>query len=122
MNLQTLRTDRVLFTKLLVQLVQYGNSLPGIEIALDEVMVHSPRIVKLGQNKVRAEDAVHRTGSFHYLGMAADILIYRDGKYVSDGSDEIYQQLNAFARQLDPTFGLGIKFHDANHVSLGEGS
>ena len=117
--MRSLRDDRVRFAKLLRQLLEFADSL-GVEVALDEGMVCSPR--KVWNNGVIwvLEDAVHLKNSFHHRGLAQDILIYRNGIYVADGEDPIFKQLDQFARSLDPWFGLGISFKDSNHVSLGE--
>jgi hypothetical protein len=118
----TLRQRRVLFTKLLMQLVQHINEIPGFEVALDEGRVITPRQVwdVDDKTKIKRKDALHIRASYHYLGLAQDILLYRNGEYISDGNDKIWEELDDFCRRLDPNFGLGIRFRDPNHVSYGE--
>ncbi len=119
----TLRERRCYFTALLAKVVEYVNAIPGFQIALDEGMVSSPRAVKLStadKEKTIAYDAVHIPASFHHNGLACDLLLYRNGDYIADGGDPIWAQIDKFCRSLDPWFGLGISFHDANHLSYGE--
>lgn len=132
----TLRDRRVLFTALKARLIVaiaerqwvYGH----VEVAEDEGTVHSPRLcwspdAQAGAPiKLYLRDAVHAgppldgTDSFHHQGLATDLLVYIDGKYIADGAHPIYQDIDAMARPLAPGFGLGLKFGDPNHLSLGE--
>ncbi len=121
-----LEVQRQLFTSNLVKLLSWiEENLPEYQVALDEGPVHLNRQVWLPddpsrQAKVPAVDAVHTHNSFHYRGLACDLLFYKAGVYVQDGSDRVFTLADAFARTLDPWFGFGISFRDSNHVSLGE--
>lgn len=119
----TPREKRCYFTALLAKVIEFINAIPGFQVAVDEGMVSSPRAVRLSmtdKETTLAYDAVHIATSFHHNGLACDLLVYRNGNYISDGADPIWQQIDQFCRHLDPWFGLGISFHDANHVSYGE--
>ncbi len=120
---ETLREKRCYFTSLVAEVIGFILRIPGFSVALDEGMVSSPRMVYLSlqdKEKTEAYDAVHIPTSFHHNGLAVDLLLYRNGTYISDGSDPIWVEIDKFCRSLDPWFGLGISFHDANHLSYGE--
>jgi len=124
MKNMTLKERRVRFTILTANLIQriataewpYGK----VEVAMDEWTVHSPRLVKVGTERLLAEDRVHNPKGFHPFGLACDLLIYIDGAYITSGAHPIWNEINDMARTMDPAFGLGISFNDANHLSYGE--
>lgn len=121
----TLKEKRIIFTALLAETIQFINRLPGVRVAIDEARVMTPRVVRLSTGElVLARDAVHgkkgTTKSFHNDGLAVDLVLYRNGDYIADGNDPVWKEINTFCRRLDPWFGLGIAFNDANHLSLGE--
>lgn len=121
----TLRERRIHFTALTVRLLTaiaarewpYGK----VEVAMDEGTVKTPRRVRHQDGSTTIlDDAVHKRGSRHHSGLALDLLIYIDGGYMSDGSHPIWAEIEAMARAMDPLFGLGIRFRDANHLSYDE--
>lgn len=121
----TLRERRCLFTalvaRLLVAISERAWSHGRVEIAMDEGTIHTPRKVRQPDgSSAWLEDAVHKRGSRHHEGLAVDLLVYIDGGYVGDGSHPIWGEIEAMARALDPRFGLGIRFRDANHLSFDE--
>ncbi len=126
----TQRERRVLFTVLKARLIVTINerawSYGVVEVAEDEGTVHSPRLMWSSDQhpgapiKLYLRDAVHVEDSFHHRGLAVDLLVYIDGIYIADGNHPVYQDIDQMARALTPGFGLGIAFHDANHLSLGE--
>lgn len=122
----TLREKRVYFTRLACELVTWINKqrpedTGQIECAIDEWTVHNPRLVKVGTEKVLAEDRVHHPRGMHPRGLACDLLVYIDGTYITDGTHWIWRLIDDQARAMDPNFGLGLHFNDANHLSYGEG-
>jgi hypothetical protein len=120
----TLREKRVYFTALTAKVIEFLNNVSGMRVACDEWTVKTPRAVRVDDTVMIARDAVHgsrgKKHSFHNDGLAVDLLIYRNGDYIADGGDEIWKELDRFCRRLDPWFGLGIDWHDANHLSYGE--
>jgi hypothetical protein len=116
----TRREARCRFTELLCRLVWDLRGL-GYEVAFDEVTIHSPRAARLGTERVLVEDAVHIRKSFHRRGLAADLLIYKDGEYLRDGNHAVYVQLQGIWEGYDPLCVSGVRFNDPNHVSYGEG-
>lgn len=122
----TLREQRVLFTKLVAQLLvniekrswTYG----VVEVAADEWTVHSNRIYTdstTGERRLGV-DRVHHPKGFHPRGLAVDLLVYINGTYVSDGAHQIWRDLDKMAHELHPVLNFGDEFNDSNHLSLGE--
>ena len=128
----TLRERRVRFTILTANLIQriatneqwqWSAGMPTVlkvEVAMDEWTVHNPRMVKVGTERVVAQDRVHNPNGLHPHGLACDLLIYINGKYLTNGAHPIWAEIDSIARSMDPDFGLGISFNDANHLSYGE--
>lgn len=106
----TLREQRCAFTKALANLILFAYQ-NGYEVALDEVT-----------ERLTAKDPTsdHMKGSLHHLGLAADVLLYRDGVYLEKTED--YTILGKWWEQRGQETGLpltwGGRFHDGNHFSL----
>jgi hypothetical protein len=120
-----LREKRCYFTALVAKVIEWINSTPSMRVACDEFTVKTPRAVRMENGAIGVfRDAVHGSRgskySFHNEGLAVDLLIYRNGDYISDGGDGFWLELDNFCRHLDPLFGLGMDWHDANHLSYGE--
>jgi len=129
-----LREARCLFTRLLTndlmpwayaQAYDPHSPLFGCEFALDEGRVKSPRLVRKAGMVFEAKDAVHgNRGEFrslHHDGRAVDILVYRQGQYLSNGGDRAYRALGAYWKGLHELASWGYDFGDANHFSLSDG-
>jgi hypothetical protein len=133
----THREKRVYFTRLACELILWINKedwtaklaeagegsldTPShVECAVDEWTVMSPRPVKVGTEFVLAQDRRHNPNGLHPAGLAVDLLIYINGVYLTNGAHPIWVHINKKARAMDPEFGLGLSFNDANHLSLGE--
>ena len=119
----THRERRVLFSKLLATLVLWIDTQPGWEVALDEGTINSPRKMRPGpgDDTVTARDGVHKPGSYHYLGLAQDLLLYISGKYVADGAHPAWRAISEKWESLDSLCTAGIRWRDSNHLSLCEG-
>lgn len=117
----TLREKRVEFTRLLCELVIWITSDKKWQVALDEVTVHSPRAARKGVERIVVEDAVHKRGSFHYQGLAADLNLYIAGNYISDGGHPAWSEIATKWESMHELCTSGIDWNDANHVSFGEG-
>jgi len=125
----TLRERRVLFSRLISQLVLWIFE-QGWEVAYDEVRVITPRAARQGVLRLVVEDGVHRRGSFHYSGLAADLILYADldadhevDDYVADGSHPAWAKIAEHWESMHELCTAGLRFGniDANHFSLGEG-
>lgn len=95
-----LRERRCKFTRLLAQLIQYANSLPGHEVA------------------VGVDGLKHMSNSLHYSGLANDLALYVDGIYQTD--TVAYKALGEYWEALDPECRWGGRFKkaDGNHFSI----
>ena len=107
----TLREQRVTFTKNLALLILKAFEW-GYEVAIDEATEHLT---------VKDPTSDHIKGSKHHVGLACDLLLYRDGEYLTSSDD--YKDLGTYWKSLDPNLTWGGDFNrvvDANHFSYGE--
>lgn len=56
--------------------------------------------------------------SVHKLRLAADLNLFVDGTYITDGDHPAYIELGEFWEDLDPHACWGGRFDDANHFSF----
>ncbi len=61
----------------------------------------------------------HRSNSYHNLGLAIDLNLFKDGKYLTNTED--HAELGKFWLSLDPLCSWGGHWGDGNHYSYGEG-
>ena len=92
---------RIRFTAHLAQLIDFIGRQAGYTVAL------APDGLK------------HMPHSLHYLGLAADLNIYRDGVYLRETAD--YQFAGYFWHSLDEDCVWGGDFGDGNHFSISFG-
>lgn len=118
----TFRERRVLFSRLIAEIMLWINAQPGWQACFDEVMVHSPRTVRHGGKKYMAEDGVHKARSFHHSGLAADLNLYVNGQWIIRGDHPAWKLISRRWEGMHPECTAGIRFDDSNHLSLGEGS
>lgn len=106
----TLREARCAFTRHLATLVLRAGDL-GYEVAFDEV---TERLTE------KDPTSDHMPGSLHHHGLAGDLLVYKDGKYLT--STDEYTALGELWEQMGRESGLpltwGGRFRDGNHFSL----
>src|SRR5689334_23182310 len=106
--METLGHARRAFSLALVRLL-YEKSPRDLEFAFDQVTVP-------------AAGSVHMKGSLHESGLAADILLYRDGNYLMDTADyrELGEAWEALGTELKLDLAWGGRFTkpDGNHFSL----
>jgi len=117
----SLKEQRIFFTLQVATLIEWASSL-GYDLAFDEARVFSPRRVRKNGETFFAEDAVHKKGSRHHDGRAVDLLLYIDGKYISNGDHPAWARLGEFWKSLSPhlTWGGDFPSKDANHFSIFE--
>lgn len=122
----TLREKRCAFTELLCELVIWCTTVKGWKVAFDEVRVITPRRVRIGKATQIADDAGHIRNSYHYQGLAADLLLYDDldgdgeqDDYVANGGDPRWHAIGQQWESLDPLCVSGLRFGDPNHCSYG---
>lgn len=106
----TYREARCRFTEALAELVLHARDL-GYELAFAE-----------GMDRVTEKDPVtdHMKGSLHELGLAQDIDLYQDGKYLSQTEDHtaLGEWWEAFGHNHGLPLAWGGRFKDGNHYSL----
>lgn len=106
----TLREARVNFSRAFAELVIHAFYL-GFEAAFDEV---TERITE------KDPTSDHMKHSLHHLGLAGDLILYKDGKYLSD--TESYRVLGEWWEKEGRTLRLplrwGGRFGDGNHFSI----
>lgn len=104
----TLGQARCAYSKALIQCLAHVDTL-GLAFAFD-------------QGKVPSEGSVHMPGSLHVVGLATDILLYRDGVYLTETED--YRSLGEYWETLGTTLGLDLVWggrfshSDGNHFSM----
>lgn len=89
---------RTLFTDMIVLLKLYCQ-MKGYEVRFDK------------------EHCNHHKNSLHYEGLAKDLLLFRNGKYLVDTDD--YRIPGEFWEYIGGTWGG--RFGDGNHFSLAHG-
>ncbi len=61
----------------------------------------------------------HVSGSFHYIRLAIDLNLFKDGKWLTKTEDHL--PLGKYWESIGGTWGGGFPKPDGNHYSLGEG-
>jgi len=59
----------------------------------------------------------HIDDSFHYIRLAIDLNLFKDGKYLTETAD--HEPLGLFWESMGGSWGG--RWNDGNHYSLGEG-
>lgn len=106
----TLRQARCRFTEALAKLILWAAA-SGYEIAIDEA---TERLTE------KDPTSDHMPGSLHHIGLAADLNLYKDGKYLAMTSDHtpLGEYWEALGRDLGLPLRWGGRFKDGNHYSL----
>lgn len=71
-----------------------------------------------GDTWSKPEYLAHRKGSFHFLRLAIDLNLFKDGKYLT--STESHRELGEFWESIGGTWGGRFAHKDGNHYSWGE--
>jgi hypothetical protein len=90
---------RRLFSRLFAGLILWAVE-QGYEVAIDDV---------------KCRDG-HRKNSLHYIGLAGDLNLYRDGKYLWRTPDHL--PLGDKWKSMHPLCCWGGDFGDGNHYSI----
>lgn len=128
-----LHAKQVLFVKCLGELIKYAGE-QGFELTLGEGDVANPRKGSRAQQLQCPhcgtlfsytftgffQDRVHMENSLHYSALAIDLNLFKNGNYISDGSDPAWQTLGEFWEGLDQQCRWGGRFKsiDSNHFSI----
>lgn len=115
---EKLSAKRCRFTAAVSKLIDFINSQPGYACAQDQVKRSS------AEARANAAKGVGISNSLHLLGLAADILIYKDG--VWQDKSEQYKFAGDYWKSLGPDHCWGGDFldqygrpkPDGNHFSI----
>lgn len=105
----TLRQKRCLFTELAARLIIEARRL-GYECAMNEVL-RSP--AKAKENAAAGVGIVH---SNHLVGLAVDLNLYLEGRYLTKSEDHL--KLGLWWEKQHPLARWGGRWNDGNHYSL----
>lgn len=97
----TLREKQSKFIRMLADLIVFAYS-KGYELTGGDLWAHSG----------------HKKNSFHYIRLAIDLNLFKDGVYLED--TEYHRPLGEYWESLGGTWGGRFKTPDGNHYSLGE--
>jgi hypothetical protein len=61
----------------------------------------------------------HKQDSLHYIRLAIDLNLFKDGVYLRETAD--HEPLGVFWESLGPEFIWGGRFDDGNHYQYGKG-
>lgn len=95
----TLREKQSLFVKLVAQLINWAYE-QGYELTFGDAYATSG----------------HIPNSNHYIRLAIDLNLFKDGKYQTD--TEAHRPLGEYWESLHPLCRWGGRFRDGNHYSL----
>lgn len=104
-----LREARCLFTGMLPGLIKQAGYL-GFECAAGEIQ----RDARVAVLNARAGKGIRN--SLHLDGLAIDLHLYREGKYLANTED--HRALGEYWETLHPLCRWGGRFGDGNHYSL----
>lgn len=78
------------------------------------------RMLESGYSPCLGKDGLkHMKNSLHYEGLAVDIDLFKDGKYLTNTED--HRTFGEFWKSLSPLAAWGGDFKDGNHYSLSYG-
>ena len=90
---------RRLFSRLFAELILWAVE-QGYEVAIDDVKAHDG----------------HMRNSLHYLGLAGDLNLYREGKWLSKTAD--HTPLGTKWQSMHPLCRWGGQWDDGGHYSI----
>lgn len=107
----TIREKRCLFSILFAKLIIRVRE-RGYECAIDQVKRTKE------EAKANAESGAGIANSLHIIGLAGDLLLYKDGQYLT--KSEAYEEFGSFWEGLHPLCRWGGRFKkpDGNHFSV----
>lgn len=136
--METLGQKRDRFTRALAEWILAVNQLPGHTLRLCEALRSDEQseINAIGNGGRKAlvsylmpaypelaKRIANNTGSgirtsLHGDGLAADLQLFVEGKWISDGDDPHWVKVGEMWEAMGPDHRWGGRFKDGNHVSL----
>lgn len=115
----TLRQKQSEFARCYAKLILHAFDL-GYELTLADGAIDPARkYIDSVTGKVRRGiDAVHMPKSNHYVRLAADLNLFVEGKFITDGGHPAWTLLGTYWESLHPLARWGGRFQDGNHVSF----
>jgi hypothetical protein len=104
---------RIIFTRLLARLILRANEI-GFQAVIDQTKRTS------AEAEENAKKGVGISHSLHCDGLAGDLLLYKDGKYLTNSED--YRDLGTFWKGLHPLARWGGDFRDAKGKAKPDGN
>lgn len=101
-----------LFTKCVAELINYAYA-RGYELTLGDAY-RDPRV----HGHIGEKKSYSSRNSKHKERLAIDLNLFIDGKYITDGDHEAYQDLGEFWEGMNEFSAWGGRFDDANHFSF----
>ena len=98
---KTLRQKQSEFAFMVSDLIKFAYA-NGYELSLGDAYAHSG----------------HKEGSFHYMRLAIDLNLFREGRYLTTTED--HKPLGNFWKSIGGSWGGEFRHSDGNHYSLGE--
>lgn len=108
---ETLSQKRFRFSFAISRLIDWANG-EGIDVAIDQVKRTQ------AEANANAASGAGISNSLHLIGLAADLLIYIDGQYQTDGPR--YERLGRYWKTLgvDHAWGGDFTKRDPGHYSI----
>lgn len=109
---EKLSAKRCRFSVAASQLMLWINEQPGYSACFNEVKRSS------AQARENVANGIGISNSLHLLGLAVDIVLYKDGVYQTDS--EAYRLLGEKWKSMGPDhcWGGDFKKQDGNHISI----
>lgn len=109
---EKLSTKRCRFSLAIAHLVQWTNEQSGYSCAFDQVKRTKEEAI------ANAKRGAGIANSLHLIGLAADLILYKDGVYQTD--TEAYRFMGEYWKSLGPDHAWGgdFKKKDGNHFSV----
>jgi len=97
----SLRLKQSQFVKMVAMLINYA-TMKGFDLTFSDALATEG----------------HSNGSFHYIRLAIDLNLFKDGEYLTETHD--HEELGVYWESIGGTWGGRFKDPDGNHYSLGE--
>lgn len=101
-----------IFSRCIGELIAYAYS-KGYGLTFGDAFRDKRAFGDFGEKKLYAASK-----SVHKIRLAVDFNLFVEGKYITDGNHEAYQDLGQYWETLNDDARWGGRFDDANHFSF----